>query len=519
MDPTQEEIKAKQDILQKEIIDKNYDKTDFINFCLSKKENGDDLNSWTLDELKLIIQNFQEIQNKKKEQINQNKDVNQEIDKNQINKIENFNNESQLKNFNEEIINCRKLEKTKLNDNNITVTLKNPKENNEGLLSNNYVTYEVITEPFKWSVQRRYSDFDSLRRLLIKFYPGYNVPPLPNKKMGNRRFDADFILKRMKFLELFISSVVMNESFKASEFLVAFLSYEDRNKFEAKFKEFHSTNPSIYVEDYKTLDGKVIVSHDVSNEKYFKTVNKYFRLQTQIFDNINYYLKQFYNNINEAANNLEETQKHFELMHLLNTKVLMKQTITKTYEELGAFCKYWRRILIKQNDMFKNHFKDFFKFVNLEGKSYINLIDRREELLNNYTSQLQKVTSKKEKLYLTGDVTKFELNQDDRDIDKERLVRDKVYAFEKMCYKDTKSLKMNNDILGYANKMNIEQLKLMMNEYCIRYIRNFKKFDENFYTTINDMIGTWTNMETFVQSIYAQQQMDAAMEQAKMSPS
>ena len=52
------EIQAKQSLLQTEIIEKNYDKTAFINFCLSKKENGDDLNNWTLDELTEIVKEF-----------------------------------------------------------------------------------------------------------------------------------------------------------------------------------------------------------------------------------------------------------------------------------------------------------------------------------------------------------------------------------------------------------------------------------------------------------------------------
>ena len=39
-DAAEVEIQAKQTLLQTEIIEKNYDKTSFINFCLSKKENG-----------------------------------------------------------------------------------------------------------------------------------------------------------------------------------------------------------------------------------------------------------------------------------------------------------------------------------------------------------------------------------------------------------------------------------------------------------------------------------------------
>ena len=34
------------------------------------------------------------------------------------------------------------------------------------------------------------------------------------------------------------------------------------------------------------------------------------------------------------------------------------------------------------------------------------------------------------------------------------------------------------------------------------------KFYHNLITTINDLLGTWTNLEVFVQSAYAQQQME-----------
>ena len=54
----EEETQSKQTLLQTEIIEKNYDKTAFINFCLSKKENGDDLNNWTLAELTDIVKEF-----------------------------------------------------------------------------------------------------------------------------------------------------------------------------------------------------------------------------------------------------------------------------------------------------------------------------------------------------------------------------------------------------------------------------------------------------------------------------
>jgi len=503
-----EEIQAKQTLLQREIIEKNYDKTAFINFCLSKKENGDDLNNWTLDELSEIVKEFVQTQNQQQAQVETKTETkmdtpkkegeNQEIKKEDIEKMEKFNAE-ESKNFKEKVIECRKLEKTQLNDNKLVITVSNPKEMDGGVFGKNYVLYEVKTDPFGWIVLRRFSDFDNLRKLIAKHFPSFYVPPLPNKKMGNRRFDKDFIIKRMKFLNLFINNLVKSESFKSSEILMAFLSYEDRGKFDSKMKEYTTQQPSAYVEEYKTLDGKVTISHDEGNEKYFTNINKYFRLQGQILDRLNFSLKMFYNNMNLVSESLQDVQKNFEILHVLNTRVLMKQTITKSYEEMACFFKNYRKILIKQNDMVKNHMKDFFKYINLEGKAYNELIERREELKARYNAENQRVTSKKEKIYASGDISKFELG-DDKTIDKDRILHDKPYAFEHMCKTDTLNLQKIYNQLGYANKMNMRELKKIIKEYCVRYVDNVKAFDAEFYPSINDLVSTWSNMETFIMS-------------------
>ena len=496
-----DEIQAKQTLLQTEIIEKNYDKTAFINFCLSKKENGDDLNNWTTEELTEIVREFVNSQNQTAAPSDTAKGDakgNQEIKKEDIEKIEKFNAE-ESKNFKEKVIECRKLEKTQLNDSKLVTTGRNPKEIDGGVFGKNYVVYEVQTDPFGWVVLRRFSDFDTLRKLISKHFPSFYVPPLPNKKMGNRRFEEDFLKKRMKFLNLFINNLVQSESFKSSEILFAFLSYTDRGKFDSKFKEYTTQQPSSYVEEYKTLDGKVTISHDEGNEKYFTNINKYFKLQGQILDRLNYSLKTFYHNMNQVAESLQDVQKNFEILHVLNTRVLMKQTITKSYEELGCFFKNYGKIIIKQNDMVKNHMKDFFKYINLEGKAYTELIERREDLKAKYTAENQRVTAKKEKIYATGDISKFELG-DDKGVDRDRILHDKPYAFDHMCKNDTNNLNKIYNQLGYANKMNMRELKKMIKEYCVRYVDNVKKFDEEFYPSINDLVATWSNMETFVMS-------------------
>ena len=478
----EDETTKKQQLLQTEILDRNLDREKFVNFCLQKKENGDDLNLWSVEELTKIVSEFvqQETQLQNKPS---NKD--DEMNVENVQKMEEYNADD--KQFKEIEIRCRKLEKSVLNGKKIVINLSNPKCIDSGMFGQTYVLYEVTTPELSVTVQRRYSDFDNLRKLLFKLYPGYNIPPLPNKKMGTRRFDVDFIMKRMKFLELFINAVCENESFKASEILVAFLTYSDRGKFDQKMKEYASYQPSTYLEEFKTLDEKVVISHDEGNEKYFTNITKYFRLQTQIMDKLNFNLKQFYNNMSLAADNIGDAAKNFEILHILNSRVLMKPTITKTYDELSFFLKEWQKIMIKQCELAKTHFKDFFKYINLEGQSYSELIAHREELKQKYLSELGKLNSKKEKIFSAGNINAFELDPSNNTIDQSRIVRDKNYAFEHMCYKENQSLKLLYNQLGYVNKMNIHELKKMIRKYVQKFLKNLETFDENFYPTINDV--------------------------------
>ena len=489
-----DDFAKKQNLLQTEIIDKNYDKTAFINFCMSKKDNGDDLNNWTHEELSEAVQEF--ISQQKPLQIDIATKEQEEIKQENIEEIEKFNAEEH-KNFKEKKLNCKKLEKTQLNDNEIKVIVDKPTAVEGGMFTKSYIKYEITTEPFGWKVERRYSDFDALRKLIQKYYPSFYVPPLPAKKIGNKRFTESFIKKRMKFLNTFMNNVVKSESFKASEILTSFLSYTDRGKFESKFKEFQTQVPSSYVEDYKNLEGKVTISHDEGNEKYFTNISKYFRLQQQIFQRLNQGLKGFYNALNTACESLTEVHKYFEIMHVLNTRVLMKQTITKSFEELAFFFDNWKKILIKQKELVKTHMKDFFKFVKLEGIAYEELIERRNDLKNKYTAEVARITAKKEKLFATQDINKFELG-DEPNIDRERLLKDKPYAFEKMCKNDNLGLEKLYNQLGYANKMNMSELKRIIKDYCVRYIDNIKTFNTDFYPSINDLIGIWSNLQNFV---------------------
>jgi len=74
---------------------------------------------------------------------------------------------------------------------------------------------------------------------------------------------------------------------------------------------------SPYVEEYRTRDGIITIYLDERNEKYFKNINK-------LLDKVNYNLKMLNHNMNVVCELIKILQKNFEVLYVLNIRVVMK---------------------------------------------------------------------------------------------------------------------------------------------------------------------------------------------------
>ena len=495
----------KQNLIKSTIIENNYDKNLFFTYCMNREgSKGDDLSNWTIEELKEVINSFRKEQDEKilhqntkekeyKENQNMVESLQLNMDKIQNQKGIEYNTSPYIQE-----IKCKVLEKSIINDKNIKVIVRNPKPIETGFFTSNYIIYEVFTEitpELNWSVNRRYSDFIWLRQTLRVHFPRLFVPPIPGKKFGSRRFEIDFIEKRMHFLNEFLNNLISSETFKASEPLIAFLSLFDRNQFEMKMKELSSYVPTNYIEDVKTITGKIYISNsEPNNEKYYTNITNYFKIQEQLFDRLNYNLKNFYTQMNEAVVSLEDVQKDFELLHLLNSRVQIREEIVKSYEKLAVFFKNWKRMMFNQNEIIKTHIKDFFKYIRMEGMAYTELIDSREIIKNQFINENNRLTAKKTKLWSTMDITKWEITEDIEKIDRILLMRDKDYACSKMCTQETQVCENLRRQFGYANRNNIDELKRLINKYCESYLQNLKDFSDKLYPSIGDGLNIWSTI-------------------------
>ena len=517
----EQDIEMKQNLIKSTIIDKNYEKNAFFNFCMNKKkEGGDDLANWTIEELNSTINEFCEEQNKIllnnqmiEEQYKRQRELAQNIHLNMGDfnqnysyyQNQNLNQNQKPQNLSSIEFNCNVLPKTILNNKQIKVTIQNPKPVEMGFFSSNYIVYEIETnilnDKVKWLVNRRYSDFINLRTALQNQFPNNLIPPLPGKKIGGRRFELDFVSKRMHFLNEFLNNLVAVEEFKASDFLIAFLSIADRSQFEYKMKEINNLPlPPMYIEDIKTLSGKIKIFNDNNlNDQYFSNVQNYFKLQNQLLEKLNEDLKFFYKTMNAAVTNLENVQKDFEFLHLLNSQVHMKEDIVKSYEQLGIFFKNWKNIIFNQNDVIRRRVKDFYKYVRMEGEAYLELFIKRDEIQNKFNAENKRLQAKKDKLWAQMDISKWEILEDFGRIDRVLLVRDKVYGCSKMCTTETNNLNNLHKKLGYVNKCCIDELKRLVNKYKNSFVDNIKAFSGDLYPIINDALNVWSQMASAIE--------------------
>ena len=123
----------------------------------------------------------------------------------------------------------------------------------------------------------------------------------------------------------------------------------------------------------------------------------------------------------------------------------------------------------------------------MENSSFGEILKTREEMKAKYNFELLKLNYKKEKLWTQMDISKWEINDDLEKIDKGSLTKDKNYAFQNMCYKDTNQLNNVHNKLGFHNKSIMNELKRLVNNHCRRYKDNMRSFLDEFYPTLTDV--------------------------------
>ena len=391
------------------------------------------------------------------------------------------------------------LQKSKISNIEIKSIISNPRKINESLVKNSYLLYDITTPKMNWYVNRRYSDFLWLREILSSMFPTILLPQLPKKKIGNRRFENDFVEKRIKGLQDFLDEILKNEIIKTAEPLISFLSLTERGFFEQQMKLL---TPKILnidnIGSIGSFEGKIEVADMEdeqynNNKNYFNSVETFFNLSAEEIKNIKSNLKEYNINMIFASQNLEQVENGFSRLNQFYNKANLAKDICNVFEQYQIFFKNWKRLQINQTEIIRKKLNNYFNYIRNKGNSLVELIKKQNELQSDYNKMKENLLNKKENLWKKMEINKWEMNQMTQ-IDSVLLFRDKNYAFSKMCFQETMNLNNKGDLLGYYyinNILNIKNVLANIEKYSVDNLVDFSKEIE---PTVTDVVNVWSNL-------------------------
>ena len=185
----------------------------------------------------------------------------------------------------------------------IVVKVDNPQMKDGGTFGKNYTVYDVTGSDRNGSfnVKRRYNEFNELRKKLVENWPGFFIPPIPEKKAtGNT--NPEFVKQRQHMLNHFMVRCARMQHIFYSDEMQMFLRFNgsDLGKSLAGIKiltptQMYDRNKALFPEYDKDLTDKV----ERSVKKYFST------LESTI---------KFFNRFRAIAKNMYGFRSKFKLL-------------------------------------------------------------------------------------------------------------------------------------------------------------------------------------------------------------
>ena len=256
------------------------------------------------------------------------------------------------------------------------------------------------------------------------------------------------------------------------------------------------------VQNILNFEGKnKIIDININNENevfsHFNSISNYLNGQNDFLENLQTNLSNYKKCMKDANRYLEEIENSFSKLSMMLTKVNISDKMNNVYENYEIFFKNWKRIQFNQSTIFKEVIKKFFKDVKLKCCAIIENYEKIQILQEEYLNNKNKLMAKKEMLWKQMDISKWDLGQGEI-IDNQKLFSDKLYAQDKMCFKETFELNIQKDLLGYYFYHIDINFKQLIKDLNIGFTENIKIFSNQIYPSLSDGISVWSDLETHI---------------------
>ena len=442
----------KQNFLREKILEKGYDVNEFVQFLTEKKgEEGADVANWSMEDLKLVVNEFvklhggqveeevkkpepkveqkkvkvsmfdimgSSVSKKSKSEPLQNQpkkpptEVKQPQNSQNLTKAQSpSQNQQQTYNANNsmtgteseygiiipENMNCKPLEQTELSKfEKLEITVSKPEKKNEGFFSKTYVTYMVSTSPASYIVRRRYTDFVWLRSTLLNHFPTSVIPPIPKKnRLVGDNFADPFIAKRGRGLEKFMNYLAKDPIIKNSQIFFDFLYIGAETDFNSKKKVYEKVKTMTDVNEFRNKDAKVEVMISAEKENYVENIKDHSNVNINLLKKLNTSLKLLFDEINAVTTRMDEIGNIWEQIYKSSEKYFDHNMTCECYKQVSNLFKNWSGILKQQNNVVNVDLREHFKFIRKNFVSMKDLSNSIETYRSNYQKASKNLIAKK----------------------------------------------------------------------------------------------------------------------------
>ena len=182
---------------------------------------------------------------------------------------------------------------------------------------------------------------------------------------------------------------------------------------------------------------------------------------SNIFETLNNSLKALSKEMKQVSDRMIEISNLYKKLYELSVNNSEKELFCKSYSDLSLFFKEYGNKQFEQMNIISNEIKNYFKFVNIQYMiSFKELYNNFEYQHNLYYKVAENLKQKKESLYNSKNIEKWELNNEDRNID----LNDKDLVMSKMLPKDSAIVnEIKKYLIYYATQLDSENKRMKDN--------------------------------------------------------
>ena len=345
----------------------------------------------------------------------------------------------------------------------------------------------------KKEARRTYADFEWLKNQLGLYYSLRVTPPLMKEPMYftleivNKKDSEEVIEQtKVKYLNNFMNSLIKRKIFRTSAILYEFLELneDDFKKYKDLLNKY-KYDLNVTLDNLKTVKNTMKFELKSSGLKFADNLGKRCNIISDIYNKIE-------KNVSNVANDFQNLENHLkelgDLFNKLAAQLKFNENAKKmenVYTNLNKIFTSWSISCGKQRLFFKDDFKLFFNYMNLEVQE-MNVINQQYAVYKKeYEDFSVKLNKRKEELFVQKDQSKWSVEPGTED-QIPKYLNNKNLAFEKMLYQETAFQSNGKKLIACTIHFMVKQFDKLMKCQSEKVHNYFSKMKQNNQTIVGD---------------------------------